>query len=274
MLFRTLLSACFFLLVTPADTSAQDVERSVIVLFGDSITVGENDTSYFSECPKGGGRPGLGLGRGDFCFPDRELVNVLAANNRAAFVFNHGAGGTASGGGSINNGVSRLSSNLAQTTSTAAGKDYFVLILYGTNDQGYGLNRFDTQANINAMISIARQRGFNPIVGSLLPRSTGDSASDNVGQRNVLLQQTAAARGAPFVDLFSAFNAAGGLGLHDPEISRFSGNLLLLHPKKTGYQVIAQTWFNSALAGLIDEIPGALETPKILPPIIYLLLDE
>lgn len=268
------MSFCACLLVATV-SSAQELERSVIVLFGDSITVGENVSSYLQECPAAGGsRPGIGLGRGNFCTPDKELINVLAANNRAAFVLNHGIGGTPSGGGFANSGVGRISSNLAQSASQFPGKAYYVLILYGTNDQGFGLTPSDTRTNIDVMISIARQRGYVPVVGNLLPRATGDSASDNVGTRNSLIQQIAAARNAPFVNLFGAFSAAGGLSLHDPEISRFTGNTLFLHPKKAGYQVIANTWFSSALEGLIEENEIQGSSPSVLPPILYLLLDE
>lgn len=259
------------LLTLPVTTKAQDAERAVVVLFGDSITVGENVSSYLAECPAAGGaRPGLGLGRGDFCTPDKELIKVLANNNRVAFVLNHGAGGTASGGGSGNNGVSRLSANLTQSANQVSGNSYFVLILYGTNDQGYGLNRFDTQANIEAMIGIARARGYTPVIGSLLPRSTGDSASDNVTLRNTLLRQSATSLGATFVDQYSNFVVNGGNSLHDPEVSRFSGNTLFLHPKKIGYQIIAQHWFD---AGLVDLIP-AVKDPVVIAPLIYLLTED
>ncbi len=245
-------------------------EESIVVLFGDSITVGENVTSYYTDCGANqfgspedrAGRPRSGKGRTDFCNPDRELEKILDESHRPSTVVNYGIGGSLTGLQS-GNGLSRISSNLNQTRSNYPnGKDYFVLILYGTNDVSFGVSPGTIGFNVSRMIDRARDAGFTPVVGNLLPRSFL-----NVVPANIRIQDFANALGANFVNQYDNFQANGGNSvLHDDEtIARISERL---HPNAAGYRVVAQHWFDAALKDLIDPVA------PVVAPIIQLLFDE
>ena len=253
-----------------------DSRPVVIALFGDSITVGENATSYYSECTGGGNplilqfRPGFGNGRSNFCTPDRELQRIMLEQNRPAIVVNHGIGGTLTATNNFN-GVSRISGNLQFSRQQLPdGKAYFTLILYGTNDTRSGVPPSVVAANINIMVAQARAVGWQPIVGALLPRSGVD-----VRPWNTQIRFVASAAGVPFVDHYTNFPA-------DPVVGNFSqleneDNLgfgfLRLHPTQQGYTTVAQHWFDAALQSLVEAIPEP-ESSINLTPIIMLLLDE
>ena len=251
--------ACGLMVAWISAAAASD-DPAVVVLFGDSITVGENESSYYQDCPKAGGlRRGFGMGRSDFCTPDMVLSALLNDSDRPAIVLNQGEGGTSS-----MNGVSRLGAALDLAKSQHNGSVYYVLILYGTNDFGQGLSTSDTRNNVRTMINIAEGRGFIPLVSNLLPRNDRDVS----GAENGAIFSAASLEGAQFVDQYSNFNSKGGFALHDNEAPRLPASLRL-HPTKQGYTVVAEHWFGAALSSLIEPLKN---TPPVGP--IMLLLDD
>ena len=244
---------------------AQQGPGSLIVIFGDSITAGEN-TSFAAIHNPGRRARGIGGGATNFSTPDRSLTTILSNSRRTAKVVNWGHGGTPTGPGSPNdpsNGLGRISSNLQSTANSNSEYDCpakcYVLILYGTNDPDFGIPISATGDYIRMMIDRARARQFTPVVASLLPRS-----SRSVTSRNTAIRNAALSRGAAFVDQHALFNAQGGTSLHDPVYD----NGRLLHPSEAGYQVVAQNWFSAFLESAIE--------PEItnISSIIFLLLDD
>jgi len=224
-------------------------EQTVIALIGDSITVGYN-ASYLT--PNGNGTTTHGL-------PTISLNTLL--KNRNTVVSNWGVGGSSSAYGSSN-----ITSFLNTTTSQHSGDAYYTLIIYGTNDFGHGIGSSTTGFNNGQMIDKARSAGYEPIIGTLTPRS--DQLSQ-IPSTNAQIISNANAKSAFVVDHYTRFiNEPGGWEtLIDVEISALTGNSIRLHPNDDGYIAIAENWFDSRLKDIID-----LEVN--IAPIISLLLDD
>jgi len=246
---RSLLSRLVCLLLgAAASQNSYAADTVVIALFGDSITVGEN-ASFL------GSRPGFGNGRqaNDGLFPtllpSEELSGVLGSERSST---------SSSGFG----GAARILGQLSSTRQAFPADNYFVLILYGTNDFNAGLSPSSTQFNTLLMIDRARSLGFQPVIGTLTPRD-----DRNVTPYNTAIVAAANSRGAPIVDHFSRFlqDGNGGLDLLDTE--PIGSGTIRLHPSAEGYNVIAQTWFDQFLENVIE--PNRI----VISPIINLLLD-
>jgi len=266
MIFRLISASCqltaylFIFLFGLNQASAQ--ESNLIVLFGDSISVGENNAFQ-------GSRPGRGLGRvandgqSPALPPSDKLDDLLRAELRESTVINWGIGGSTSERGAI-----RVLSDLGETLSDHQADNYYVLILYGTNDFNGGLGPSDTGFNTGLMIDRARSLGYTPVVATLTPR-----ADRNLSSYNSQIVSNANSRNVPIVDLFSRYLQDGqnGLTLLDTEV--FSGRVIRLHPNDAGYDVIAQTWFDQFLESEIEPLPIPIVS-DFLPPIINLLLED
>ena len=239
------------LLIFPGLLLAQE-ERALVVVFGDSITSesGYPGSSSGSRARNGALNSGL---------PSSELTTILNESERPSLVPNWGHGGTPSGrnqnGEGEFNGVERISGNLASSRGQYPSDQYFVLIIYGTNDPNFGIPSGDTGFNTRVMIDSARGQGFEPIIGTLTPRT-----DFSVGSINNAIAAAASARNATLVDIFTKFNNAGG----------FSLLLDGLHPNSTGYNVIANIWFDEYLENAIEP----LKSDVVLAPINLLLLDD
>ncbi|NND82207.1 MAG: SGNH/GDSL hydrolase family protein [Gammaproteobacteria bacterium] len=239
-----------FVLLLPLCAWAQEEDRALVVVFGDSITSesGYDESSSGSFARNGALNAGL---------PSQLLTQILNESRRPSLVPNWGHGGTTTGrapdGSGQNNGVERISGNLASSKATYPSTQKIVLILYGTNDFGFGIPASDTGFNTQIMIDRARAQGFIPVVGTLTPR-----ASRSVASVNSAIKSAASIKNAKLVDIFTLFNAAGGMSL------LIDG----LHPTTAGYQVIAQSWFDEFLEQNIEA-----KSP-VIAPIIFLLLDE
>lgn len=231
---------------------AAQQQDSVIVMFGDSITVGFNSTRPIRN----------GNGSTTLSGPRQYLSDAL--NNpdqpRPSTVVNWGEGGT-----NTERGLQRISSTLASTRSVYPDDRCFVLLMYGTNDFGFGLGTSTTLFNTRQMIRQIRARGCVPIVGNLTPRSDRDLAplSRAVGS-------VAAAENAVVVDHFATFTVRPLVYFLELERSVRTGELLRLHPNEAGYRLIARNWFDRALSRLIVPI----ELQPVLVPIYQLLLDD
>ena len=255
-------------LCAPLSSAANELP-AVIALFGDSTTVGyvpprdHNGNAYPDKFEErfGNGTTTRGI-------PTSHLSSLL--NNGTpvypSIVTNWGVGGTSTSVQSYN-GVDRMNSNLATAASTHNGYAYYVLIIYGSNDFGYGLSANDTGANIEIMINIARGRGFTPIVGTTSPRS-----DRNLSDTNQKIKDAAANRGAPVVDHFTAFNnyPGGPYTLMTSEISVTTGQPVQLHPTSDGYRFMAQNWFDGVLKNELISRASAAH----IGAISILLLDD
>jgi lysophospholipase L1-like esterase len=236
-------------------------DPSVVVLYGDSITVGYNLEENFTE-RFGAGRTASQL-PGSRPLQETDSLLNSKRSTRSSIIVNWGVGGSSS-----TNGVSRISSSLSDTRAQYAGSNYYVLILYGTNDTGHGLTSSDTAFNVRQMINKTRAAGANfiPVVANLLPRSDLD-----VRPQNSRIVSEAAVANTPLVRLFEAFvdYPNGYTRLLGEETSSRTGQRIRLHPNVTGYQLIAQTWFDEALKDLIE--PDPTFNPAA---VLMLLLDD
>lgn len=249
-------------------------ERSVVVLFGDSITVGINSnypggtsndyangtttrgcsTIYLTAIltnqnviPPGGCKVG---GQAPQFTVERKKRNAL--------VVNWGEGGTNS-----QQGAQRISANLAKTKSDHDGGDYTVLLMYGTNDRGYGISSQTTNFNTRLLIDRARAQGYKPVIGTLIPRS-----DFNVSGYNSAILSAANAKSVPIVDHYSVFVGYPSYLTNLLDLEFFFGNPKRIHPKNRGYLLIAETWFDRYLKDAIS--PEYVD----ITPIITLLLDD
>lgn len=220
-------------------------EPDVIMMFGDSITTGYPIINANTTNP-------IGSSEGPTV---EKLKTLLEDSDRSASILNWGFGGSSS-----NQGLDRITENIisVQTSHSNAGA-YYILIMYGTNDIGQGISSSTTGFNTRAMIDIARDRSFIPIIGSLTPRADRD-----VTEHNNAIVTSAFIRNAKVVDFNSAFN---NYQPNFQELMTFEGGLYL-HPNQEGYDFIASLWFENALKNLIRA--------NVLPlsPIYMLLLDD
>ncbi len=288
--FSLLFIVCLF--VGTSNTlgeSLPESERTVIALFGDSITVGENLNLTNRPIPAGStshdGCPSVYLSGlltneperlSDVNCPTEELsAPIYNGNNevRNAIVANWGIGGSSTGFGSR-----RLLNSLLDTKSQLAGNNYIVLIMYGTNDLNFGISSQTTAENIDAMISTARSSfvGFTPIIGAVTPRDDRPSSGpSSIQSLNAQIRSVASMRNAPYVDHFANFvNFPGSFNaVLDQE--QFGSQLVRLHPNDQGYLLIAEAWFEQQLKNLIPVVQIIDEEREvILSPIISFLLDD
>lgn len=256
-------------------------ERSVVVLFGDSITVGFNAT--FRDRDASGatnrGCPTLYLTNILLNQAARSAVEpcstteydspIIDANQelRNAIVVNWGEGGS-----STERGLERIESHLNRSKADFIGSKYITLIMYGTNDRNADISSSTTGFNVRDMIRKAKSRGFTPIVSNLTPRD-----DQNVVSYNTEIERRTKAENVAFVDIYSRFvNHSGGYQvLIDQETSTIADEIIRLHPNDNGYLIIAETWFDKQLKGLIPSVVLPAEGTNVMSPIIYLLLlDE
>ena len=246
---------CLFLALLVSQKGFSN-ETNVIALFGDSITVGENDSFPWPLRPfTSNGR----IGNDGFfpALPPSDFLDtILIDESRQSTVANWGIGGSTTGSGAI-----RITGSLAVTRSNFPADNYYVLIMYGTNDFAGGLSQSTTGFNTGLMIDRARAQGYIPVIGTLTPRIDRD-----VSPYNQQIVAAANSRGVPVVDHFSRFWQFG-FDLLDVEI--FNGSVVRLHPTATGYQVIARLWFDSFLVNAIEPV-----SPITISPIINLLLED
>ena len=212
-------------------------DPNVVALFGDSITVGFN-LSFRDIFANGTTTRGA---------PTIELRDILNRRARPSIVANWGIGGSSSGpgpNGRSNSGISRIRSNLSTTMNTHDGKDYYVLIMYGTNDRNSGIAASTTGFNVGEMIRLARLEGFTPIASTIPPIAPNPGFS--IASYNNSIRSAVNAQNTPLVDNFSIFSGTAGSTFFDLE------NGFFVHPNDAGYQLIAQNWFDSALEDLIS----------------------
>lgn len=258
----TLITA-FAALATIDASQGASSEQAVVVLFGDSTTVG-----FIPDGFPGATGQSIRVGNGTTTrgVPTLHLSDILnnGSVRRPSVVANWGWGGTSTALGD-GNGVGRVSSNLLSAASTHTGSQYFVLILYGSNDLRFGIDANTTGFNVGQMIDIARQRGFVPVVGTILPRS-----DYNMTPYNNQIKAVAQQKGAHLVDLYAvlASTPGGFSALYTSEYDARTNSTINLHPKIEGYELVAETW-------LRQHLSGAIKGRGLIPiGAITLLLDD
>jgi lysophospholipase L1-like esterase len=128
-----------------------------------------------------------------------------------------------------------------------------LLLLEGVNDLNTNGEAAiaPTIADLQAMISEARDRGVQVFVGTLLPQRPGAMRAyslELIQPFNNQLKAMAAASGATVVDLYTPF--AADLSLLGPDG---------LHPSPAGYTKMAQIWADAIDAALGAPLPGVLQ---------------
>ena len=232
---------------------------SVVVLFGDSITAGFNS----------GRSRDVGNGDAGISGPTQFLSDMLNNPNqpRPSTVVNWGIGGSSS-----TSGVQRMSGNLAATVRDHQADQYFVMIMYGTNDLGRGIGAGTTAFNNSIMVSLARNAGYLPVVGTVTPRSDRDDSALAAS-----IASAATSNGAQVVDQFAFFNARPLAQNFELELSFITGEPIRLHPNDDGYLRLVQNWFDGALQDLIPVFVAPAPPappPLIVAPLLELLLEE
>jgi len=260
---KSLLLIC---LVIYGGSSSAETLPTVIALFGDSTTVGyvppsAGDTGFTDR--EGAGTTTRGT-------PTTHLSEILNEGvlKRPAVVANWGFGSSTTGAAPDpnpdpeeepappppnlpGNGLSRIDNDLASTKSTHAGSEYLVLIIYGTNDFVSSIDPGTTRFNILQMIIKARNQGFEPIIGTTLPRS--DRRPDQIANLNASIASAASNGGAFLVDQHAVFGASPSTyqPLMVQERATVSGKDIYLHPSREGYRQMAQKWLDTRLADII-----------------------
>lgn len=249
--FQTLL--LIFLCCTPVLQGFSQQNEPVVVLFGDSISAGIIPGVF---------EDGIGAGQENYGLPSIELDSLLEGSRRPTTVLNWGYGGTPSGpsltdglSASGNDGVSRISAVIDATRSAHTADQYYVLVLYGTNDFGWGIMPSDTNFYLRTIIARAQAKGSDiiPIVGNNV---TCSGCGSLLPSYNQAIQLAAQSRSVPFVNHASNFA---------PQLISNDG----LHPNQAGYAKLAQNWFDFQLEALIEQRP-----PAIAPVINLLLFDD
>ncbi|MBL4671861.1 MAG: SGNH/GDSL hydrolase family protein [Arenicella sp.] len=264
------------LFIGVAQAAEEEPYEAVVVLFGDSTTTGFN--AAFQNSRFGSGSTTLGcptiylnnILRQEEPRTDQQICSTEAYDSpildqnkqvRNAIVANWGFGGS-----DTTNGEGRISSNLSETKVAYEADNYFVLIMYGTNDNAFGVSTSTTNFNIRQMIIKARALSYQPIVGTILPRD-----DLNVQPYNSEIVNAANQEGAFVVDHASRFisQPGGWQSLIEQEVDPATGELVRLHPNDQGYLIIAETWFDQRLKDLIPGISNFNITP-----IMSLLLGD
>jgi len=237
---------------------AQAEEPTVVALFGDSTSLGFNQSFPVSDR---NGRSRLNYGQ-----PSIQLTSLLNNSRRPSLVPNLGRGGTASGPSMLEgfqgnvNGVDRITSDLSDLRANLDGRAYYVLIMYGVNDPAFGIPSSITGFNNNLMIQRADAQGFTTLVSTILPCDvcTNNVNTINSAIFNAFQQRSNAGADVHFVDNHAVVRPDWTSSLSDPDG---------IHPNDAGYSLVANNWFDTQLERLIEQ------DGITIAPIIDLLLD-
>ncbi len=222
---------------TKAFTLNLDLNDEEYIAFGDSITYGVLSRTWF---PDKGYVP--------------RLEHLLRLQFSAAKVLNRGIPGE-----QTLEGLARIETVLTQD------KSKHLLLMEGTNDMTGGIPSETAAFNIEEMIKKCIQFGVYPLIATIIPRSDilwHFGIRDRTILFNTLLEEIVPSYSLPLVDQYGTF-----MDHPDGYLSLFSDGA---HPNELGYELMAETWFES-----IKKIP--------LPPVNlkaerkinkYLFFDE
>jgi lysophospholipase L1-like esterase len=232
---KQLTASCSFEVQVTAVPKVPRLSATKFVAFGDSITEGVTSTCdrttafmTFAETmlvlPKSANDP--------WTYP-----NVLQGRLRGTYsaqlptVANRGSGGE-----ELSAGMLRLPDVLS------ADRPEVLLLQEGANDVNQNVSPSTIATSLRSMVREGRGRGLPVYVGTLLPQrplgvqgSCRGYGAANVVPANDQIRSMVATEGAVLVDLYQAFGAVPGT-LIGPDG---------LHPSETGYQKIADTFFDA-----------------------------
>jgi lysophospholipase L1-like esterase len=158
-----------------------------------------------------------------------ETTLTLRYTTQTISVLNEGLGGE-----SVTGSTARARLN----TVLNAHAPQVLLLQHGVNDLHSGVQINALVSALRTLVLDARVRGVRVFLGTLLPERTGSCrafAPDLIVPANTQIAAMAAADGVPIVDLYRAFD-----GLL-PTLLDEDG----LHPTRSGYIRIAQTFFDA-----------------------------
>lgn len=216
-----LTAACLLL---PETAAAQR-----FLAFGDSITHGFGDTGVVCEEPETAGG-----------YPPRLRRLLRQHGLRSPEVVSYGVCGETTVAG-----ISRLDEVLAE------GGDV-VLIMEGTNDISAGISIETIRFNLGEMARKARLAGIEPVHASVIPRAPEASPDANNARASALqevLMSDAEEDRIAFADPFTVFVDVPDL------FARFYADPF--HPNADGYELLAETFVEPALAALENGCAGA-----------------
>ncbi len=254
---RLVVIASTSVLLSLSNVAHAKQDPNLVVLFGDSISLGFNQASIFSQDNRSGD------GALQFGVPSQYLDEILRDNNRKSLVANFGYGGSPSGPTfnesiGVGNGLQRITSDLSTAKELhGPSQRQYILILYGTNDMDYDIPASTTGMNIELMIDRSIAQGFIPIVGTIPPTDSAPLVNPQI--RNAVARSQNKGNEVYLVDHYIHL-------LPNWATLRDSDGL---HPNNNGYLAIANYWFNNRLESLIprDRLGNINGT-------LYLLLDD
>jgi len=194
------------------EINSNQVSDQVIIGFGDSITQGVPYVIGYGDGRRVGGY-------------EPELELLLDADSRPYQVLNYGIGGETTPWGVGRIGYNTLGKHNAK----------YILILEGTNDIILGISPESTIYNLGVMID--KSRGYNaiPVLSTLTPDTKAGNPEKNIPTvYNPKIVDLSAEKG---VTLCDQYNETVG----NWSSLTYDGT----HPNDIGYQVMAQTWFNT-----------------------------
>lgn len=231
--FAALSTACNGSIYRP--TRVPRLSAVKFLAFGDSMTEG-----VISTCPANAST--MTLAQLMFALPATpsppwSYPSLLETMMRERYisqlpsVVNRGRGGEM-----LSEGVTRLNGVLLEESPGA------MLVLEGANDVNHEVPPNEIAVSLRAMIRSARARGIQSFVGTVLPqRPLGVSGScrgfgaARVEPANDQIRSVVQAEGAVLVDLYQVLGGAPGTFIGPDG----------LHPTESGYEKIAEAFYNA-----------------------------
>ncbi len=151
-----------------------------------------------------------------------KLAGLLNDNGKPSAVLNRGVSGE-----QTPTGVRRIDGVLASWPAD------LILIMEGTNDIRAGISVETTRFNLQAMVDKSRAAGVSPVISTLTPSDRGASPVLIPDVFNPMIRDLARGNRISLADQYQAILASWPTANADG-----------LHPNDTGYQIIAQTYYN------------------------------
>ncbi len=207
---------------TYSDMDVYNEATDYYCTFGDSITAGTVNSE---------GRTVVGY--------QPDLESLLDANIGPSEVLNYGKSGETTVDG------------LARLEAILSNNDFqYFLILEGTNDFLFGISYHTTVYNLGLMADKCREDGAIPILSNLTPDTRSDGSKKKIPTTyNPAIQALSEDKGFRLADQYSAL-------IDDWDSMSDDG----VHPNEAGYQIMAQTWYDTILALEPDRPPPIVDT--------------
>jgi len=194
------------------EINSNQVSDQVIIGFGDSITQGFPYVIGYGDGRRVGGY-------------EPELEFLLDADSRPYQVLNYGIGGETTPWGVGRIGYNTLGKHNAK----------YILILEGTNDIIFGISPESTIYNLGVMIDTSRSYDTIPILSTLTPDTKPGNPEKNIPTvYNPKIVDLSAEKGITLCDQYNQTVSNWSSLTYDG-----------IHPNDSGYQVMAQTWYNT-----------------------------